>query len=73
MDKEKHMLTAILNTIDDGIYIIDQSYTVEYMNQKMIELFEDGVGKKCHQVLNNSDEICPWCRAEEIFKGQNLN
>ncbi|HMA86925.1 MAG TPA: PAS domain S-box protein [Desulfosalsimonadaceae bacterium] len=73
MDKEKHMLTAILNTIDDGIYIIDQSYTVEYMNQKMIELFEDGVGKKCHEVLNNSDEICPWCRAEEIFKGQSLS
>ncbi|MBS3758846.1 MAG: PAS domain S-box protein [Desulfobacterales bacterium] len=72
MDKEKSMLTAILNTIDDGIYIIDRSYTVEYMNQKMTEMFAPGVGKKCYEVLNDRDEICPWCRAEEIFKGQSL-
>ena len=72
MDKEKHMLTAILNTIDDGIYIIDQNYTVEYMNRKMIELFGEGVGKKCYEILNDIDEICPWCRAGEIFTGQSL-
>ena len=72
MDKEKHMLIAILNTIDDGIYIIDQNYTVEYMNRKMIEIFDQGVGKKCHEVINRSKEICPWCRAEEVFKGQSL-
>ncbi len=72
MDREKRMLTAILNTIDDGIYIIDRSYTVEYMNQKMTDMLEPGVGKKCYEVLNNRNEICPWCRAEEIFKGQSL-
>jgi len=72
MDREKHMLTAILNTIDDGIYIIDQNYTVEYMNRKMVELFESGVGKKCHEVINSSKDICPWCRAEEVFNGHDL-
>jgi two-component system NtrC family sensor kinase len=73
MEKEKHMLTAILNTIEDGIYIIDQSYTIEYMNRKMIALFGPGVGKKCYEVLNSRSEICPWCRADEVFSKKSLS
>ena len=72
MDKEKNMLAAILNAIDDGIYIIDQNYNVEYMNQKMIEILGEGLGRKCYSVLNNRNDICPWCRAEAVFNGQNL-
>src|SRR6056297_3842316 len=72
MDKEKQMMTAILNTVDDGIYVIDHSYTVEYMNQRMIEWFGGGEGKKCYEVLNGRHEVCPWCRATEIFRGRNL-
>jgi len=72
MDNEKHMLTAILNSIDDGIYIIDQNYCVEYMNKKMIQIFGEGIGNKCYTVINNRNDICPWCRAGEVFNGQNL-
>ncbi|HMA67248.1 MAG TPA: PAS domain S-box protein [Desulfosalsimonadaceae bacterium] len=73
MDQENRMLTAILDTIDDGIYVIDSSYTVKYMNSKMVELFGAGVGKKCYEVLNNQDNICPWCRAQEVFEGEGLH
>jgi two-component system NtrC family sensor kinase len=72
MDKDKNMMTAILDTIDEGIYIIDQSYTVEYMNRRMIEWFDAGVGKKCYEVLNNRSDICPWCRADEVHEGRHL-
>ena len=72
MDKEKRMLTTILNTVDDGIYVIDQNYTVEYMNARMLEWFGPGVGKKCYEVLNGRQEICPWCRAQEVFEGRDL-
>ncbi len=72
MDKEKHMLTAILNSIDDGIYIIDHNYNVEYMNKKMLQIFGEGHGRKCYSVLNNRNDICPWCRAGEVFQGQSL-
>ena len=34
MDKEKRMLHAILDTVDDGIYVISQDYTVEFMNSE---------------------------------------
>ncbi len=73
MKKEQLMLHAILNTIEDGIYVIDQDYTVEFMNQKMVEMFGGGVGKKCYQVINDSKTFCPWCRSTQTFKDDRLN
>ncbi|MCF8035763.1 MAG: PAS domain S-box protein [Desulfobacteraceae bacterium] len=73
MDKEKRILNAILETIEEGIYVIDQNYTVEYMNRQMVELFGEGTGEKCHRLLNNSDTLCPWCRASEVFQGNRLH
>lgn len=72
MDKEKFMLNAIINTVEDGIYVIAQDYTIEFMNMKMIDMFGDGVGKKCYEVINNSDSLCAWCRSSEVFGGGNL-
>jgi len=62
MDRENVMLNGILDTLEDGVYIISQDFTVEYMNRKMVDMFGKGVGKKCYQVINNSRAICPWCR-----------
>ncbi|MFW6272107.1 MAG: PAS domain-containing sensor histidine kinase [Desulfosalsimonas sp.] len=73
MDKQERMLNAILETIEDGIYVIDKDYRLEYMNSRMKELFGEGTGEKCHRVLNKSDTLCPWCRAPEIFKGNRLH
>lgn len=72
MDKEKFMLSAIINTVEDGIYVIAQDFTIEFMNQKMIDMFGEGVGKKCYEVINNSDSLCSWCRSSEVFDGGNL-
>lgn len=73
MDKERSMLNAILDTIEDGIYVIGQDFKVEFMNQRMIDMFGDGLGRKCHEVINNSANICPWCRSDVIFKGERQN
>lgn len=73
MDKKKIMLNSILDTIEDGIYVVSQDFTVEFMNQKMIELFGDGVGQKCFQFVNKSNSLCPWCRSDRVFKGESFN
>ncbi|OPX38561.1 MAG: PAS domain-containing sensor histidine kinase [Desulfobacteraceae bacterium 4484_190.2] len=71
-NKKSQRLISILDAIEDGIYIIDADYTLEFMNKAMVRDFGEGVGKKCHQVINNSDEICPWCRAKEVFNGETI-
>ncbi len=73
MDKEKIMLNSILDTIEDGIYVVSQDFTVEFMNKKMIELFGDGIGQKCFQIVNKSNSLCPWCRSDRVFKGESFN
>ena len=57
-----------LDAFDEGIYIVNDDYSVEYMNKFMRDLFGDGVGKKCHKVIKNSDQPCEWCEYDEILK-----
>jgi PAS domain S-box-containing protein len=52
------------------LYVINEDFVVEYMSASMIKRFGFGLGKKCHEVLHHSGEICPWCRAKDIFAGQ---
>ena len=65
-DHTPRLLDA-LDAFEDGIYIINDDYTVEYMNKFMKELFGDGVGKKCYEVLIGSDKPCDWCKYDEVF------
>ncbi len=73
MDKNIKMPTAILEAFDDGIYVMNQDLVVEYMNSAMIAEFGDGIGKKCHELVNQTDEKCPWCRSDEIFEGKKIS
>jgi PAS domain S-box-containing protein len=73
MDKKIKLITAILEAFDDGIYVMNQDLVVEYMNRSMIADFGDGVGKKCHELLNQSPEKCPWCRSDEVFAGNKIS
>ena len=73
MDKNIKMSTAILEAFDDGIYVMNQDLVVEYMNSAMIAEFGDGIGKKCHELINQTDEKCPWCRSDEVFEGKKIS
>ena len=72
MDKNYDMITAILDAFEDGIYVMNQELVVEYMNSAMIAEFGEGVGKKCHQLVNHSEEKCPWCLSDEVFAGNTV-
>jgi two-component system NtrC family sensor kinase len=73
MDKNISMSTAILEAFEDGIYVINQDFIIEYMNSTMIAEFGDGIGKKCHELINQTAEKCPWCRSGEVFEGKKIS
>lgn len=73
IDKEIHKFAPILDALIDGIYMVDEDLNIEYMNKAMIKEFGEGVGKKCYQVLHKKDELCPWCRAREVFAGRTVS
>jgi len=71
-EKMGKRLTTILQAMEDGIYIISEDFVLEFMNKSMVRDFGEGLGKKCHQVINQLDEVCPWCRAKEVFSGETV-
>ena len=71
-DHTTRLLDA-LDAFEDGIYIISEDYTVEYMNKFMKDLFGEGVGKKCYEVLIGSDKPCDWCNHDKVFINDETN
>ncbi len=69
---EYQRLASILEAMEDGIYIVREDFTVDFMNQTMIRDFGEGSGKKCHQALHGLSRPCPWCRAEQVFGGETV-
>ena len=61
-------LIEALEAIEDGIYIINSNYEIDYMNSSMIKLFGKGVGKKCYDIINKGKGVCSWCRYKEVFE-----
>ena len=72
IDKEIKRFGPIFDALTDGLYIVDESLLVEYMNDTMIKEFGQGRGKKCHEVLHKRAEVCSWCRAKEVFSGETV-
>lgn len=68
MNDHTPRLTDALDAFEEGIYIISEDYTVEYMNKFMKTYFGEGKGKKCYEVLIGSSKPCEWCKYDEIFK-----
>jgi PAS domain S-box-containing protein len=67
IDHTPKLLDA-LDAFEDGIYMVNDDYTVEYMNDFMKALFGEGLGKKCHEVLSGSEKPCSWCNNNKIFE-----
>lgn len=67
-DQSPKYLEHILDAMEDGIYIVRDDFTVEFMNRAMIDMFGEGVGKKCYEVVNACKVLCPWCRAKNVFE-----
>jgi len=66
-------LVSILDSMQDGVYIISQQYEIEYVNPA----FQAGLGpiegRKCYQYFHDREEPCPQCEHDEvIFAGKTL-
>jgi len=72
LKKDSPNLASVLDAMEDGIYVINDRYLIEFMNMRMVQDFGNGTGKKCYSILQHRDSVCPWCRAQEVFKGSTV-
>jgi two-component system NtrC family sensor kinase len=70
-NEDTQRLISVLDAMEEGIYIVSQDYTVEFMNKSMIDNFGYGIGKKCYDIVNKNNQICEWCGSDDVFnKGE---
>ncbi|MFX0187687.1 MAG: PAS domain S-box protein [Candidatus Hodarchaeota archaeon] len=69
---ERDNLINILNSMEDGVYIIDQKHNLEYANPILIKDFGPFEGKKCYYYFHGRKEVCPLCKNKEVFTGKTI-
>lgn len=66
-----HYFESIINGYSGFIYTVTKDYTIEFMNQTMIDhIGYDATGKNCHQVIHGLDQKCSWCLGEKVLAGE---
>lgn len=61
---ERDQFKAILDSIDDGIYIVGRDYRIEFMNRALRSQAGDGGGELCHEFFGHSRSDCEHCQHE---------
>ncbi len=69
---ERNNLRNIFESIEDGIYIVNQQYDTQYVNQVLVKDFGPYEGIKCYKYFHDRDEICTWCKNQDVFAGKTI-
>ena len=70
--EERDNLNLILESMDDGVYIVSKDYEVEFMNKVLIDEFGKQVGSICYKVFHNREDPCPLCKNMGVMKGETV-
>jgi PAS domain S-box-containing protein len=65
--RQRDQIANILNSMVDGIYIVNQCYDIEFVNSALETQFGAVKGRKCYQYLHDREEACPWCKNDAVF------
>jgi len=66
---ERDNLLNILNSMKDGVYIVNQQYDIEFVNPVLEREFGPPEKKKCYEYFHAREEVCPWCKNPDVFAG----
>jgi PAS domain S-box-containing protein len=63
------LLENVGESVDAGLAVINRDYQVVWANKRLMTL---GVtkDKKCYQIFNKSNDICPDCGVKKIFEAR---
>lgn len=66
-------LRVMVENFPGYIYTCYLDYSLEFMNTRLKKLVErDGVGERCHQVIYHRQAPCPWCRMDDVYRGDTV-
>jgi PAS domain S-box-containing protein len=65
---EREKLINILDSIPDGVYIVNEQYDIEYVNHFLQKIYGPVNGQKCYEYFEGQKKVCSWCKGKEVFK-----
>jgi diguanylate cyclase (GGDEF)-like protein/PAS domain S-box-containing protein len=69
---EKNKIITTLDSMGDGVYIVNQEYAIEYVNPVLKKEFGAVKGRKCYKYFQGRKSACPWCKSNEVFAGKTV-
>ncbi|MBE9561991.1 MAG: response regulator, partial [Proteobacteria bacterium] len=69
---EHDNITNILETMEDGVYIVNKQHIIEYVNPVIQREFGSPTGKNCYEYFHVNNGPCPWCKNDEVFAGKTI-
>jgi PAS domain S-box-containing protein len=69
---ERNKFKNVLETMPNGVYIVNRSYDIEYLNPVLESEFGPVAGRKCYQYFHERSEPCLWCKNSEVFAGKSM-
>ncbi|MEE9566572.1 MAG: response regulator [Desulfobacteria bacterium] len=69
---EHDNLINILESMEDGIYIVNQQYDIEYVNPPVEKEFGPPEGRKCYTYFHHREEVCSWCKNQDVWAGKTV-
>ncbi len=69
LDAERSKLRRILDAMPDGVCIIDQNYTMSYINPAMEQEWGAILGRRCYTYFANRTLPCPECHLARVAAG----
>ncbi len=73
LNQERQQLSGILDTMQDGVCIVNRDFSIEYINPVIERDFGSVAGRKCHAYFHRLSLPCEWCKNEEVFAGKSIN
>jgi len=73
IELERNKLMQILNTMQDGIYIVNENHEIEYVNPIIEKEFGEFNDQRCFEYFHGADEPCSHCRLPLIQRRKVAN
>ena len=70
--RERNNFRNILNSMVDGVYIVNAHHDIEYVNPILKDAFGKIKGQKCFEYFHDRSAECPWCKNKEVFQGKTV-
>jgi diguanylate cyclase (GGDEF)-like protein len=69
---ERDKLKSIFEAMQDGVYIVNSNFDIQYVNPILVNDFGIYNDRKCYEYFHDKKEMCSWCKISDVFEGKTV-